>query len=166
MQHAVNDLGDRRPLERQAAREHLVEHDAEREQIGTVIDRPSQRLLRRHVRHGPEHDPRRRHPRHRRGFRGVAGFEEAGETEVEHLHAPAIVEHEVRALDVPVDDAGAVRFLQRLGDLRGDIERRRRIERSLAEPRRQQLARDVLHDDERGPLVLADVVCNGNGRRA
>jgi hypothetical protein len=60
----------------------------------------------------------------------------------------------------------AVGFVQRVGDLRGYVERRRRFERSFGEPRGQELAADVLHDDEGGAFVLADVVGHRDAGRA
>ena len=45
-------------LERDAAGEHLVHDDAERVDVGAVIDRLAARLLRGHVVRRSEHDPR------------------------------------------------------------------------------------------------------------
>ena len=54
--------------------DQLEQHDAERKQIGAMIDGLAQRLLRRHVGHRPHDHPRHRHLRLRRGR--VAGAPE------------------------------------------------------------------------------------------
>lgn len=40
-----------------------------------------------------------------------------GESEVEDLYDPVIGHHDVRRLQIPVDDACPVRLLKRIGDL-------------------------------------------------
>ena len=57
-----------------------------------------------------------------------------------------------------MDDAGAVRLVERLGDLNGDFQRFADRQRAVLQPRRQRLAFEVLHDEERGAPLLADVV--------
>ena len=49
-----DDVGDGLAGERAAAREHFVEHDAERPDVRALVDRLPARLLRRHVGRGAE----------------------------------------------------------------------------------------------------------------
>src|SRR5712692_4181664 len=70
---------------------HLVEHDAERKEIGSRIDGLALRLLGRHVRDRTQDlslagDRHRRQPRGARGRRGDDLFE-LRQAEVEDLHA-------------------------------------------------------------------------------
>ena len=96
----------------------------------------------------------------------LSSADELGQAEVEHLDQAALGAHQVRALDVAVDDAAAVRFIERVGDLEADLDDLADRQRPLRDARRQQLAFDVLHDDEVGAGVLADVVGDGDVRRA
>ena len=155
------------PVERHAAREQLEEHDAEREEVRPVIDGPPERLLRRHVGHGPDDHARDRHLRLRvtRGL-GALGPHELGEAEVEHLDEPALGPHQVRALDVAVHDPAGVRLVQRIGDLQADLDDLADRQRPFRDARRQQFALDILHHDEVGAARLADVVGDGDVRRA
>jgi hypothetical protein len=57
-----------------------------------------------------------------------------------------------------MDDAGAMRFVERSGNLHGVLERTDDRERSSRETNRQRLALDVLHHQEIDPLVMSDVV--------
>ena len=50
------ELDRARPRERPLPRRHLVEHHAQREDVGPVVQRPARDLLRRHVGHRPQHD--------------------------------------------------------------------------------------------------------------
>ena len=53
-----------------------------------------------------------------------------GEPEVEDLHLPAQVEHQVLGLEVAVDHAGRVRVAQRVGDVPGDPQGLAQLERA------------------------------------
>ncbi len=91
--------------ERQRAAEHLVEQDAERENIGAVIDRAAARLLRRHVGDGAEDDI------------GIGSGDRDGvalagerrqqlrEAEVDHLGVAVLGEHHVGGLEIAMHDA-------------------------------------------------------------
>jgi hypothetical protein len=126
-----------------------------------VIDRPAERLFRRHVRHGADDHPRARHL-DAGEVGGRRGRHELRQPEVEHLDQSARRAHQVRALDVPVHDAAPVRFVERVGDLQPDLDHFPHRERPLQDPRRQQLAVHVLHDDEIGAAVFADIVGDGD----
>jgi hypothetical protein len=99
--------------ERQTAGEHLVEHHAQRPEVGAVVDGVAQHLLRRHVEDGSQGAP-------------VLGelfrSEQLGDAEIEDLHRPAVRHQDVGGLDVAVDDPQLVSPRQPLGDLGGDVE--------------------------------------------
>ena len=87
-----------------------------------------------------------------------AGLRVLGETEVEDLRLPAFRDEDVRGLDVAVHDPPRVRRLERVGDLRPQVEQRLELERPGPEPVPQRLAVEELHRDEGLALVLVDVV--------
>jgi hypothetical protein len=98
----------------------------------------------------------------------AGGGREAREPEVEHLHEPALSQHHVAGLDVAVHDPVLVRLGERLRDLRGDRERRLRLERSLAKAIGERTPAHVLHRDvglaRAVRAGLADVVDHGDVR--
>ena len=62
-----------------------------------------------------------------------------GQTEVEHLHTAIVGDHDVGRLQVTMDDAGFVRDIERLGDLRRVRDRladRQRTSRNTSSERR------------------------------
>ena len=93
-----------------AAGEHLVQHAAERPDVGALVDRFAARLFGAHVRRGAENHARRvsRRPSSsatadgRRVESATDGF---GQTEVEHLHRRRRRELDVGRLQIAVDDA-------------------------------------------------------------
>jgi hypothetical protein len=105
---AIEDVGHgvagRGPGEGQAARGHLVQDDAKREQIAARIERHLEDPFGRHVVAVPSGRPgngrslearpdRRRHP------------ELPRQPEVEHLHVAVVAHHHVSRLDVAVHHA-------------------------------------------------------------
>ena len=72
--------------------------------------------------------------------------------------AVVLSEQDVRGLHVAVEDARGVRGVQRVGQLpdprRREAERRGRAAQAVA----QRPAREVRHDEERHPVLLAEVV--------
>ena len=98
------------PREGRAAREHLVEHAAERPDVGPLVDRLSARLLGAHVGRGPEDDAfARAADRDRRRLRQVRCRVVAGdrfrEPEVEHLDHAVRRDLDVRRFQIAVNDA-------------------------------------------------------------
>ncbi len=81
-----------------------------------------------------------------------------GKTEIEDLDATARSDEDVRRLDVAMDDAGGMRGVQRVGNLDPCAEPRIYTERAGGEPILQRRTLQVLHDDERKPVLLADVM--------
>src|SRR5205823_10465978 len=70
------------------------------------------------------------------------------DAEIQHADA-ALVEHDVRGLEVSVDYAERVRFGEHVADFRGDSDGALRRERAFARERLGEgRAFDVLHDDE------------------
>ena len=125
VQDRVEDRRRGRATERQRARRHLVQHDAEREEVGARVELLAARLLRRHVRDRADRRARdssdsfavvrvRRRPT-RVGGRSA---DQLGQPEVEHLRLAARGDEDVGGLDVAMDDALRVRRVERVGDLR------------------------------------------------
>ena len=105
---------------------HLEEDEPEREEIGARVDLVAAQLLRRHV--GERADGRPFGGQHRPcgvrlgdGVRASDRRRRLGDAEVEQLRAPCGQE-DVRRFDVAMDDPGAVRGSERVG------ERKRRLE--------------------------------------
>ena len=133
-------LGDVFAVEGPRAGEHFEEHGAEGPDVGAAIDGLALGLLRRHVGGRAQDHPAHRHRRGGDGRRirlvagrvRIRGIERLGQTEVEHLHGAVRPDLDVRGFQVAVDDALFVSGLQRLGDLPGDRQARRRAERRRA----------------------------------
>ena len=104
---------------------------------------------------------------HHRAFRGQHGGESLlggpglwhrlRQPEVEHLHAIPR-QHDVLRLDVAMGDSGAMRAVERVGDLGGELERLIERERALLDAGGQRLALQVLHHHVAGAILIADVV--------
>ena len=126
-------LGDVFAGERARAGEHLVEHGAKRPDVGALVDGPTARLLRRHVRRRPEdhaHPGHRRGARQRRRLRRIVRrlarpcrLGELRQPEVQHLHGAVFPHLDVGRLQIAMDDALLVRRFERGGDLPRDRQR-------------------------------------------
>jgi hypothetical protein len=86
---------------------------------------------------------------------------ELGDAEVGDLHAALFVQQDVLRFDVAMDDTFVVGELQRLANLRHDLQRlaRGKLPRSLQLPQVQSVHK--LHDEERQSVHLAELV-NGH----
>ena len=152
----------RRARERQPPREHLEQDDAERENVRSVVDRFTERLLGRHVRHRPERraGARRQHGGGRFSLDAAAG--PRGEPEVENLRRSLRRHHDVRRFDVAVDDPFGVRFGEGVCDLRGQIDRATAIERPTGDHGLQRLARNEFEHQKDVSLLFTDLVERGD----
>ena len=153
-------------VEEPLAGEHLEEHDAEGPDVGALVDRLAARLLGRHVGGRAEDHARLRcrvcasvgdcdRSADDAASARVAG-PGLGEAEVEHLDLAVRRQLDVRGLEVAVDDALLVGFLERLGDLPRDRERLVDGDRPALQPRREVLALDELHHQEVGPSPVLE----------
>ena len=136
----------KRPL----ARQRLVEHAAERVDVGRHADLVPLDLLRRRVVDSPDEEPLLCHLRSR----------ELRDTEVRQEGAPArLVDEDVRRLDVAMHDLTRVRGVERSRRLSDDLECALGGELRLARDQRLQVvAFDVAHCDEEDAVDLARVV--------
>ena len=147
----VDERRDRLARKRPRAGQKLVEHDAQREEIGPAVDLLAPDLLGRHVGRASDHLARPRHVGARRGG-------ELSDAEVGHLHAAVFGDQDVAGLDVAVDDVPLVGVRQGLGGLADDRDLGRERELlSAAEVPRERPALDVLHGDEVEVAVAAHV---------
>ena len=153
-QHRRHGLRDRLGLERRVTRKHLVEDHAEGPDVRPPVDGAALGLLGAHV-GGRAQDGA--HLGHRGGDRGgvrevsfvdaVAGVG-PGQTEVEDLDLARVGDLHVRGLEVAVDDALLVGFLQPLGDLGGDLHRLADRQGAAFEAHGKILALHQFHDEE------------------
>ena len=94
--------------EQAAPGQHLVQHDAQRVNIGAAVDLLALNALGGHVFDGSHHGALPRH----------AGFaEHAGDAEIGHLDHVLRRDHDIRRLDVAVQDAHVVRVFDTLQGL-------------------------------------------------
>ena len=152
-----HELGDVLALERLHAREHLVEHEAQREDVGAVVDGLTRDLLRRHVlRRAEEHARLRLHAR----------LVHVGDAEIHDLHAAVGQHHDVAGLDVAMDDAALVGEREPFRDGGGDSHRLRRGEAHRADEVAKIPSFEKLHRDERRVALAAHVVDRDDRRMA
>ena len=139
---------------------HLVQHDSEAEDVCTSIEFFTQRLLGRHVHHRPQRRAwagqmavaeGRGGPRLRAARLALSDF---GKTEVQHLGLPAPGHEDVRWLDIAMDDARAVRHVERVGELNGHIQQLLQRERPNGNKILECRAVEMLHHDENAVRVL------------
>ena len=132
------------PLERLVAGEHLVEDDAEREEVRPVVDLLALDLLRRHVVRRAEELP----------LLGEVRAVEPGDAEVGDLHPPFLGDQDVRRLDVAVHHPVGVGVVEGVPHLGDDVEHAGQRQRLLPLEHQLQVgAAHVLHGDEGEPLV-------------
>ena len=150
------------------ARRHLVEHDAEGEEIRAGIQILTPCLLGGHVGHRPQRrtgtgqqlflDPRRHLRAGHVSCPCAALWLHLCQSEVEDLGLPALGDEDVRRLDVAVDDPLGVGGVQGVGKLDSQLEQLLRLEGLSSDAVLERLALQELHGDEGLALVLVDVV--------
>ena len=136
---AGEHLGDAVAAERRRAGQHLVEHAAERPDVGALVD---------HAVRAPARGSCTARSRAARRLCvspivASAGASELGslpcarrpgEAEVEHLHAPVGRDLDVGRLEIAMHDAALVRRLERLDQLARDARPRRRSADRVVQP--------------------------------
>ena len=124
-----------------STREALEEHTAKRVHVRPSVGRLVGDLLRRRVVDRPG--------KMRRSARIDIGIARQPEVRQIAVLAPALRRHEdVRGLDVPMHETPLVRGVERLADLRAQLERPNRLQRPLTpEQRREILTLDEAHRD-------------------
>ncbi len=146
---AADDLDGRLAAERRAAGRHRVEHAPQAEQVRAAVERLAPGLLRGHVRRRAGQGAVLRHPRVVDGAR---------QAEIGDLHpCQLVLEHDVRRLDVAVDQPLRVGRGQARGDLHPDAQQLLQLERAeLVDPLLERDPGDELHDQEGPAAPLAD----------
>ena len=157
-----------RTVERAAARDHFVEHGTEGKDIGSRVRRFSLDLFGSHVSRGAQDRP----------FLGLRALRSLGavcrellacrieasrlgqlrEAEIQNLDGASVADHDVRWLDVAMQNPGGVRRRQRICNLHRVLQAVRNRQSVAGKQLGQRRARDVLHRDEVDTLVLPDVV--------
>ena len=100
-----------RSLEGKGSRQHLVEHNSGRENIGSAVEWLTLELLGRHVMQTAHH------------FRSAhAGIANAGNAEVNDFDVAVFQQHYVSRLDVTMDNAAIMRVVQSVADIHADAE--------------------------------------------
>ena len=150
-----HQLRSRLPIEGLPTGQHLEQHQAERVDVRTCVDRAAGDLLRRHVARGSDAASFDREP-----GRCIVGHPR--DAEIEHLDVQPrqITPHaDVLGLDVAMNNALVVCVRERLGDLERDGEGFVVGKRTVAvEQRGQIVAFDELEDEIETPVfVLAGV---------
>jgi len=136
-------------LERNLAREQLVEHAPEGIDVGLFVDRLPAGLLRRDVVARAHDRPGDRHP---------VDVDCMGDAEISDLRPPVAVEEDVLRLDVAVDEALVVREGEPARDLQRQLDRLANRQRPFAvDELLQVLSIDVLEDDELATVLLTAV---------
>jgi hypothetical protein len=139
---------------RDPAGERLVEHAAERVDVGAAVDAGALDLLGRDVVDRADPHARLRQPALRAGVLGEA---EVGEVGV--IGAVAVGDQDVGGLDVAVDEPARVRDVERAADLHEDRRGAAWVEPAGALDERAQVgALDEAHRDEQQAVDLARVV--------
>ena len=133
----------------------FVEHDAEREDVGTAVEIVAQRLLRAHI-------ARRADDLAQLRLQALlleqVALGDARDAEIQELQRLAIRRYDdVGRLHVAVDDALGVGVAERGGQLDADRDHLGRRQPTGLHHLRQRFAIEIFHDDEGIAVHLADV---------
>ena len=134
------------------AGDHFIKHEAECEDIAARVGFFAVKELRRHVLNRPENLPLLGHLLDG-CFRGRRLDVLFGEPEIEQLHA-RLREHDVRRLQIAVDDSLPMCFVQSVGDLNSVLQHLLEWQRPVSNPLRQRLPLAMLHDQIIGTNVV------------
>ena len=153
-------------LEGRLARETLKHDHAKRVDVGTLVELLCPGLLRRHVARRPED-----HASLCQLLAAKLGVFEFGDAEVEHLHkvclAAGAVEEDVVGLEIPVNQAFAVRLSERRADLTHQADEAPRLDGPLdvERPLERDPVEKLHHHPEEFALVAMVVDPDGVGMR-
>ena len=145
-------------MERAPACDDLVEHEAERKDVRSVIRRETARLLRRQIAHCAEN-----HTGARQGRRGSCALfplerRAPCESEVEDLDVPILGDEDVFGFQIAVHDPAFVSGREPLSDLQGPFDRAHDADLGCRYTVAQGGAFEQLHDGKHGAVDVADVM--------
>ena len=130
--------------------QHLVEDEAEGVDVGATVDGVAVHLLGSEVAGGPDHGA---------GASQIVATGRLGDSEVGDLHPSVRLHEHVRRFDVAMHEPLTVRVLERVGHLRGDVDRLVHGQPVVVVHQTPQgPSFDELHDDVRGAVVVTGVV--------
>ena len=154
--------------ERLPARGELIQHGAERKDVGARVELLAPRLLGRHVSKSAQGGTG---PRQRGVFGSQCGcgrclgpvtgcccLAHLGQPEVEHFGVAAAVHEDVRRFDIAVHYAAVVSGIQGVGDLYGQFERPVHLERTGMHETAQGLPLEQFHHDVKMAALFTEVV--------
>jgi hypothetical protein len=147
-------------FERQSTGEHLVRDHAKGPHVRPSVDLRTLCLLRRHVGDRADDGAGFRHLHH--GLRGVGNH--LGEAEVENLYLAIARQHDVRGLQVAVDDAGMMRGGEAGCELQQDRGCLGYGHGAPLEPHPERLAFVERHRDEQLMVPVANLINGGDVR--
>ena len=141
--------------------EIIVEQRAKREDVAALVGLAPLELFGSHVLIGADDaagpGQGRGHRRSGTQSRATNRWMQLREAEVEQLRT-ALGQHHVARLQVAVNDALAMRLVERVGDLDAGLERLRDPQRALLETLRERFTFEVLHDQEISSVLMPDVI--------
>ena len=126
--------------------------DAQREDVGAVVHRQALGLLRREIMRAAPHDTL--------ALEWLRGGEGLRNAKIGHLHLVIFCDHDIGGLDIPVDNADAVRVRKRLRRLNHIFNRllNRQFRAAFANDMLQIRAVHKLHRNIFPTHLLADIV--------
>ena len=90
--------------------------------------------------------------------RRAAGQRHFRQSEIENLGVPTLGDEDIRRLDVAMDNAFCTGRVECIGDLDAEAENQFRIHRAIADAVLQRHAVQILHRNERSPLLVINLV--------
>ena len=131
-------------------RQELIKNEAQRKDVGALVQVLRQRLLGRHIFHGADHGA---------GLGHAFAFQRLGQAKIHNQDAARLFAHDVLRLQITVDDAHIVCGGQRPAHLLDDNDcfMGRKLG-SLVEDVGEILAIDILHGDELYAFCFAQVI--------
>ena len=175
LQDRRHERGRRIAAKRPCAGRHLVQHDAQREDVGPRIERFGFDLFGRHVRHRAQ-DRARLRERAARLVRVDASWLRLGgpgQAEVQHLDASIVRDHDVGGLEVAVSEVLPMRRRKCIGQRDRDVEELRQRDAALRYQLVERAPLDQLHGHEPDAVSLLGredrddvrMIEGGNGTR-